>query len=75
MHTTVDLDEDVLRAIKEIAKRRGVSIGKTLSDMVRQALSRQVGEATRNGAPLFPVQPETRVVTMEIVNQLRDEAP
>ncbi len=75
MRTTIDLDEDVLLAVKEIARRRGVSLGKTLSDLARQALSQPEGATTRNGVPLFPVQPDARVVTMELVNQLRDEAP
>ena len=75
MRTTIDLDEDVLLAAKEIARRRGVSLGKTLSDLARQALSQSEGATTRNGVPLFPVQPGARVVTMELVNQLRDEAP
>ena len=75
MRTTLDLDEDVLLAVKEIARRRGVSIGKTLSDLARQALSHQEGATTRNGVPLFPLRTEARVVTLELVNQLRDEAP
>lgn len=75
MRTTLDLDEDVLLAAKEIARRRGVSIGKILSDLARQALSRQAGEMVRNGVPLFPMQPEARIVTLELVNHLRDEAP
>ena len=75
MRTTLDLDEDVLLAAKEIARRRGVSIGKTLSDLARQALLNQAGATTRNGVPLFPLRPEARVVTLELVNQLRDEAP
>jgi hypothetical protein len=29
----------------------------------------------RNGVPLFPRRPEAKVVTLELVNQLRDEAP
>ena len=75
MRTTLDLDEDVLLAAKEIARRRGVSIGKTLSDLARQALLVQDGATTRNGVPLFPLRPEARVVTLELVNQLHDEAP
>ena len=75
MRTTIDLEEDVLLAAKEMARRRGVSIGKILSDLARQALSRQEGETTRNGVPLFPIRPEARVVTLELLNQLRDEAP
>jgi len=75
MRTTVNLDEDVLLATKEIARRRGVSLGKTLSDLARQALSQQTGETTRNDVPLFPVRPTSRVVTIELVNHLRDEGP
>ena len=75
MRTTLDLDEDVLLVAKEIAGRRGVSIGKILSELARQALSRQDGETTRNGVPLFPIRPEARIVTLELVNQLHDEAP
>lgn len=75
MRTTLDLEEDVLLAAKEIARQRGVSIGKVLSDLARQALSRQDTVTMRNGLPLFPIQPEARVVTLELVNQLRDEMP
>ena len=75
MRTTLDLDPDVLRAAREIARRRGLTMGKVLSDLARQALTREASGATRNGVPLFPVQPDAGVVTLEIVNQLRDEAP
>ena len=37
MRTTVDLEEDVLLAVKEIAKQRGNTIGQVLSDLARQA--------------------------------------
>lgn len=73
MRTTLDIDDDVLFATKELAKRQGVSMGKALSDLVRQALSRQVETPLRNGVPLFPCQAEAGVVTLELVNQLRDE--
>lgn len=75
MRTTLDLEEDVLLAAKEIARQRGVSIGKVLSDLARQALSRQDAAPMRNGVPLFPIQPGSGVVTLELVNQLRDETP
>ena len=73
MRTMLDLDDDVLLLVKEIARRRGVSVGKALSDLVRQALLRQESETTRNGVPLFPIGPESRLVTLEFVNRLRDD--
>lgn len=50
-------------------------MGKALSELARQALTRQASTATRNGVPLFPTQPDAGVVTLELVNQLRDETP
>jgi hypothetical protein len=73
MQMTVDLEDDVFFAAEEIARQRGVSIGKVLSDLARQALSHQTAASTRNGVPLFPIQPGAGVVTAELVNQLRDE--
>jgi hypothetical protein len=75
MRTTVDIEEDILLATKEIARRQGVSIGKVLSDLARQALARSDVAQTRNGLPLFPVQIGSGVVTSDLINQLRDEMP
>ena len=75
MRTTVDLEEDVLLAAKEIAKQRGTTVGKVLSDLARQALTRRVPVASKHGLPVFPVQSEAGVVTLELVNRLRDETP
>ena len=75
MRTTIDLQEDVLLAAKEIAKRRSSTVGQVLSDLVRQALTRQIPLSTKHGLPLFPVQSKAGVVTLELVNNLRDETP
>ncbi len=75
MRTTVDLEEDVLFAAKEIAKQRGTTVGHVLSDLARQALTRRAHVSAKHGLPLFPLQPDAGVVTLELVNRLRDEAP
>ncbi len=75
MRTTVDLDEDVLLAAKELARERGTTIGKVISELMREALTREIVTETRNGIPLFPVQPDAGIVTLELVNQLRDDSP
>ena len=75
MRTTVDVDEDILLAAKEIARRRNTSIGKVISDLARAALNRAPEGGTRNGLPLFPRRAGAGVVTPELVNQLRDEMP
>jgi hypothetical protein len=75
MRTTLNIDEDILMAAKEIAKQKRISIGRALSDLARQALTRESTTGTRNGLPIFPRQEQAGVVTLELVNQLRDENP
>jgi len=75
MRTTLDLEEDVLLAAKEIARQRGVTVGKVMSELVRQALLQKVAGATRDDLPIFPIQPDARIVTLELVNKLRNETP
>jgi hypothetical protein len=75
MRTTLDLDEDVLQAAKELAQLRGVTAGKVLSDLARKALTPSGPvPKTRNGVPLLPRRPPgSPIVTMKLVNELRDD--
>lgn len=73
MRTTLDVDEDVLLAAKEMARERGVSMGRVLSDLARKSLTDTPQFATRNGIPQFPVRPGAGVVTPELVKRLLDE--
>ena len=73
MRTTLDIDEDVLLAAKAIARQENLSMGKVLSTLARKTLTHQSEADIRNGVPLFPRQPDAAVVTLELVNRLRDE--
>jgi hypothetical protein len=75
MRTTLDLDEDVLQAAKELANLRGVTTGKVLSDLARKALTPTTPvPKMRNGVPLLPRRPAgSPILTMKFVNELRDE--
>lgn len=74
MRTTLDVDEDVLQAAKEIAANRGTTAGKVLSDLARKALKPARSANERNGVPLMPRRPKgSPRPTMETVNRLRDE--
>ncbi len=75
MRTTLDIDDDVLMAAKELARTQRSSAGKVLSELARNALTQKPVLATRNGFPQLPVQPNARPVTLELVNQLRDALP
>jgi hypothetical protein len=72
MRTTLDVDDDVLQAVKELAAFRGSTAGKVLSDLARAALAPAVTARVRNGVPLLPLRPGATRLTMKQVNELRD---
>ena len=75
MRTTLDIDEDVLLAAKEMAGQKGIPTGKAVSELLRQALAPKDTPTFHNGIPIFPHRPDGGIVTMELVNRLRDETP
>jgi hypothetical protein len=73
MRTTVDIDEDVLQAAKEIAERDKTTAGKVLSDLARRGLTtpaklRRV--KYRNGIPILRSRGE--IVTLEKIQKIMD---
>jgi hypothetical protein len=76
VRTTLDIDDDVLQAAKELANLRASTAGKMLSELARRGLQ-QAGtteEGLRNGVPLMPRRPAGSArMTMTRVNHLRDE--
>jgi len=77
MRTTVSIDDDVLLAAKSMADRQNLTLGEVLSNLARQALRREPNPgakpALRNGVPLLPARARATPVTLELVNQLREE--
>jgi len=75
MRTTLDLAEDVLLAAKDMSKREHKPMGQVISEMARKSFQPEGKILVRNGVPLFPYSGKGEIVTMELVNRLRDEAP
>jgi hypothetical protein len=74
VRTTLDIDDDVLQAAKELAANRRKTTGKVLSDLARQALEPRGRQPVRNGVLLLARRPRGGAKpTMELVNRLRDE--
>lgn len=76
MRTTLEIDDDVLQAAKEIAASRGSTAGKVLSELARRGLApaARAKVRVRNGVPLLPSRStEDPPLTMERINELRDE--
>ena len=74
MRTTLAIDDDVLTAAKGLAERQHKSLGEVISALARQALRPvTAGAVMRNGVPLLPQRPDATPVTLERVNQRRDD--
>ena len=77
MRTTLNLEPDVLRAVRKIAEARAVSLGRAVSDLIRRGLEAGVAtgpKASRSGFPVFPVAPGAPPLTLEDVKRDEDEA-
>ena len=77
MRTTLDLDQDVLLAAKEIAARSKRTAGKVISEVFRRGLHAPPAPAKEAKATLaqgFEVLPaQGRIVTSQLVRKLRDD--
>jgi hypothetical protein len=74
MRTTIDIDDELLLTVKQIAQQRNATAGSVVSELLREALQPRTFQLEyRNGVPVLPKRPNGPVVTMELVNRLRDE--
>jgi hypothetical protein len=79
MRTTISVDDDVLIAVKERARREHRTIGQVLSDLARQALTNQLRPghaetaepASFHGFQPFPHRGEA--VSNALIDRLRDD--
>ena len=71
----MDIDNDVLQVVKEMAELQESTAGKVLSALARKALEPSPGARVRNGVPLLARRPAGAPrPTMKLVNELRDQA-
>jgi hypothetical protein len=76
MRTTLDIEEDVLQAAKELARREGSTAGKVISALARQGLMAPGNKAkasrrNRNGVPVLSSLGE--LITLEHVRKIMEE--
>jgi hypothetical protein len=75
MRTTLDIEDDILQAAKELALREGSTAGQIISNLARQGLNAPTKAKktphSRGGVPLLPKRGE--VVTLEHIRKLMDQ--
>src|SRR5438067_513555 len=77
MRTTLDIDDDVLLAAKERARRENKTAGTVISELARAALNAPPrATVAREPKPFYGFRPFPRrgcVVTNELIDKLREE--
>ena len=74
MRTTLDIEDDVLQAAKELAQRDGRTAGQVLSDLARRSLNASAPKqrsGLRGGVPVLPSRGE--LITLEHVQKIQDD--
>ena len=74
MRTTLDIEDDVLAAAKELAQRERLSTGQIISRLARQALTGgpAPGRSGRSVGGFRPLPNRGVLVSNELVNKLRE---
>ena len=80
MRTTLNIDDDLLIAVKEVARRTSSSVGAVVSDLLRQSLVRAVRNDDEDQVKepdaeygFRPFPKRGGVVTNELIDRLREE--
>ncbi len=79
MRTTLDIDDDILSASKELGKAAGKTAGQIISELARKALTQPLQttqyavEEPKSFYGIRPLPSRGVVVTNELINRIRDE--
>lgn len=74
MRTTLDIDEDVLLAAKELARREHRSAGAVLSELARATLARHDVKTEEDFFGFATIPSRGVVVSPELIDQLIEDA-
>lgn len=73
MRTTLTLDDDILELAARQAKLRGVSLGKTVSDLLRKGLNASTPAQDKGGLVVFHLPADSPRVTTDDVRRIEAE--
>lgn len=74
MRTTLSIDDDIYAIIISFSQQKGLSIGKTVSNLLRQVFEKSpAASKSKNGIPLLPTSKRGVPISMQTINELRDQ--
>lgn len=76
MRTTLDIEEDVLFAAKDLARREKKTAGQIISELARKGLAGAATSTAREPKAAYGFRPfpkEGRIVSNELINKLRED--
>lgn len=76
MRTTLDIDDDVLFAAKDLARRDKMTAGRVISELARKGLTSAAAVTTGEPKAVYGFRPfpkDGRIVSNELINKLRED--
>jgi hypothetical protein len=73
VRTTLEIDDDLLVAAKQLARERGATVGQVISELARQSLKTNAPATVRNGVRVFVPKREVPRPDLHVVNELRED--
>ena len=76
MRTTLDIEEDVLFAAKDLARREKKTAGQVISELARKGLAGVSAMTAQKPKAIYGFRPfpkEGRIVSNELINKLRED--
>ena len=75
MRTTMTIDEDVLAAARDLARRKGLSLGSAVSELARRGLKYPPAIPDDSRPGVFRVDPDAKTFTSEDVYRALNDWP
>ncbi len=76
MRTTLDIEEDILFAAKDLARREKKTAGQVISELARKSLTSAAALTAREPKAIYGFRPfpkDGRIVSNELINKLRED--
>jgi hypothetical protein len=75
MRTTLTLEDDAVALARKLARRKRMTLGQAVSELVRRGAHRPIPTTERHGLTLIRLPDQTTPVTMASVDELLDDLP